>query len=280
MRLIAGKVLMDRNAPEPLQDGPNALDECRELIERWHGSDRLAYAVTPRFALSCTPAQLSAAGALLSEYAGLYLHSHLAEHPDEISATLASFPDAAHYVDVYRRFGMLGDRSVFAHGIHLSDDELSVLARAGAGIAFCPTSNLFLGSGLLDLPRLDAAGVRHGIATDVGAGTSLSLLRTLGEGYKVQQLKGYSWHPLLAFYEATAGNARLLSLETRIGQLAAGFDADLVVLEPAPGSLLAERATSTNNLHEKLFACMTLGGGDAVRATYVNGQPVYRRSDA
>ncbi|MEQ8861638.1 MAG: guanine deaminase [Pseudomonadales bacterium] len=279
VRLIAGKVLMNRNAPDGLLDRGDGIDESVALIERWHGRHRLAYAVTPRFALTCTPAQLSRAGELLARYPGVYLHSHLAEHPDETRSMLELFPEARDCVDVYDRFGLVGERSVFAHGIHLSDAELERLHDAGSTIAFCPSSNLFLGSGLLDLERLDRFGVHYGVATDVGAGTSFSMLTTLGDGYRVAQLTGQSWHPLRALYTATLGNARALGWDDRIGRVAAGYEADLTVLQPVPGTVLADRIGSARTLAERLFAYLVLGQ-QAVARCYIGGALAYVREPA
>ncbi|MEM1231890.1 MAG: guanine deaminase [Pseudomonadota bacterium] len=278
--LIAGKVLMNRFGPDGLlDDAGGGIAESEALIERWHGQGRLRYAVTPRFAITCTAPQLEAAGALLARHPGVYLHTHLSEHPNEVTQTLELFPEAADYVDVYDRFGMVGPTSVFAHGIHLSDRELTRLAEAGAAIAFCPTSNLFLGSGLLDLERLARFGVKMSVASDVGGGTSYSMLTTLGEGYKVAQLGGYSWHPAQALHAATRGNAVALGLEDRIGQVAEGFDADLAVLRPAAGSVLEERMSFAENLTDKLFAYQLLGDESAVARCYVAGQLVHQRAE-
>ena len=276
VRLAAGKVLMNRHGPRALRDRTDGIDETAALIERWHGRDRLAYAVTPRFAIACSEDQLRGAGKLLERYPGVYLHTHLAEHPEELAATARTFPDAADYVGVYERFGLVGPQSVFAHGIHLSDSELGRLGAAGATIAFCPSSNLFLGSGLLDLARVDRAGVNLGVATDVGAGTSFSMLSTLADGYRVAQLTSTSWHPLTALYTATLGNARALGWDGRVGRLAPGHEADVVVLSPHPDSVLADRLRLASSLTDTVFAYLMLGG-DAVARTYVAGRPVYRR---
>jgi guanine deaminase len=277
VRLAAGKVLMNRHGPAALRDRTDGIDETAALIERWHGRGRLAYAVTPRFAIACSPDQLRRAGELLVRYPGVYLHTHLAEHTEELAATRHTFPEASDYLEVYEQFGMVGARSVFAHGIHLSDSELTRLGAAGSTIAFCPSSNLFLGSGLLDLDRLDRFGVRLGVATDVGAGTSFSMLATLGDGYRVAQLTGRSWHPLEALYTATLGNARALGWEDRIGRLAPGHEADVVVLSPTPSSVLADRLDSAVTLTDRIFAYLMLGG-DAVSRTYVAGDLVYARN--
>ncbi|MCR9279551.1 MAG: guanine deaminase [Pseudomonadaceae bacterium] len=280
VRLIAGKVLMNREAPAGLCDGPgDGIAESAALIERWHGQGRLSYAVTPRFAITCTDEQLTRAGELLARDESIYLHTHLSEHPNEIAYTLSLFPDATDYVDVYDRFGMVGARSVFAHGIHLSDREHARLSDAGSSIAFCPTSNLFLGSGLLDLARLRDAGVNMGVATDVGGGTSFSMLRTLGEGYKVAQLTGQNWHPLAALHTATTGNARILHLADKIGQVAKGFEADLTILSPVADTVLGARIRDSKSLTERLLAFYMLEE-QAIERTIVNGETVFKRSAA
>lgn len=276
-RMIAGKVLMNRNAPENLRDAGDGIAESAELIERWHNRGRMQYAVTPRFAITCSDDQMRAAGELLSQYPGTYLHTHLAEHPDEISATLELFPKARDYVDVYERFNMLTPRSVFAHGIHLSDRELNRLSATGAGIAFCPTSNLFLGSGLLRLNRLREHDVTLSVGSDVGGGTSFSMLTTLAEGYKVTQLNGETWHPLSALHAITRGNAHALGLGDTVGQIAGGFEADLTVLQPAAGSLLERRWATTTSVTDTLFASMFMGGDNAIKQTWVAGNKVFDR---
>ena len=270
-RMIAGKVLMNRNAPDDLLDQDDGQVQNEALLEKWHGHGRLAYAITPRFAITCTQQQLQAAGELVARHPDVYVHSHIAEHPDEIAATMALFPEAADYTDVYARHGLLTDHAVFAHGIHLSDTEMQRFASAGASIAFCPSSNLFLGSGLLELERLQSFGVGMGVGSDVGGGTSFSLLSTLGDGYKVSQLNNHSWHPLQAFYAITTGGAEVLHLQDRIGRIEAGYEADIVVLAPAPGSMLEQRVEAATSLDETLFAYMWLGADHGVAETYVAG---------
>lgn len=278
VRLIAGKVLMDRNGPTDLLDKDTGQAASQALIERWHGTGRLNYAITPRFAITCSDEQLRQASELLERYPGLYLHTHLAEHPDEVRSTLELFPEAQDYVDVYDRFDMLTPRSLFAHGIHLSDRELTRLSETGASIVFCPTSNLFLGSGLLKLDRLADFGVKLAVGSDVGGGTAFSMLTTLADGYKVSQLNNASWHPLQALDAITRGNAQALGMADRIGQLAPGFEADLVLLRPRGDSLLAHRLEQATTLTERLFAYIFLGGDDAIARTYVNGQLQYQRA--
>ena len=278
--MIAGKVMMDRNAPEALRDtAQTSYDESKALIDRWHGKDRQRYAVTPRFAITSTPAQLDAAGWLLREHPGTYLQTHLAENRDEIATTLKLFPDAASYTDIYRRHGLLGPRSLFGHCLHLDDSEVALLAESGSVAVFCPTSNLFIGSGLFDRARLasHAPPVRIGLATDVGGGTSYSMLATAAEAYKVLQLQGQTLSPLAAFHQITRGNALALGLEGEIGTLAPGSWADLVVLDTKATPAMAHRMATAERLEDELFALMILGDDRAVRATYVQGRLLAHR---
>jgi guanine deaminase len=279
-RMIAGKVMMDRDAPEGLMDtAQRGYDESKALIERWRGRGRLDYAITPRFALTSTHAQLDAAGALAREFPDCYVQTHANENKAEIARVAALFPEAQSYVDVYARAGLLGPRSVLGHCIHLLDSEVAQLAESRSVAAFCPTSNLFLGSGLFDQARLTRAGARIALATDVGGGTSYSMLRTAAEGYKVLQLNGQSWPALEAFYRMTLGNARALSLDDRIGSIEAGKEADLVALDLRATPALAHRMeTAKDHLEVELFALMTLGDDRAVRETYVAGEPRKERT--
>ena len=278
MRLITGKVLMDRNCPDFLRDTAARGDaESRGLIERWHGRGRLSYAVTPRFAATSTAEQMTLAGRLFAEHPGLYLQSHVAENRSEVAWVKELYPQVRSYLDVYERFHQLGPRSVFAHCIWLDDTDRARMAANGAAMSFCPTSNLFLGSGLFDLERADAAGVRVGLGSDVGAGTSFSMLRTLDEAYKVLQLCGQSLSAERAFYLATLGGARSLYLDDRIGSFVPGREADFVVLDPAATPLLARRSAACTTLTERLFVLMMLGDDRAVAETWVLGEPVWRR---
>lgn len=273
MRVLAGKVLMDRHCPAFLRDGADGGHaESVALIERWHGRARLLYAVTPRFAPTSSPAQMAAAGRLFRDHPGVYLQSHVAENRAEGRWVAELFPEARSYLDVYERFGQLGPRAVFAHCLWLDDADRARMATSGAAMSFCPSSNLFLGSGLFDLARAQAHGVRIGIGTDVGAGTSFSMLRTLAEAYKVLKLQGQTLSPERAFYLATLGGARSLYLDAHIGNFAPGKEADFVVLDPAATPLLARRTALAANLSEKLFALMTLGDDRAVAATHILGE--------
>jgi guanine deaminase len=278
-RMIAGKVMMDRGAPEGLLDtAQRGYDETKALVQRWHGRGRQHYAITPRFALTSTEAQLEAAGALLREHPDCYLQTHLAENHDEIATARRLYPQASSYTDIYDRYGLLGPRSLFGHCIHLDEAELERLSATRSIAAFCPTSNLFIGSGLFDLAMMrdPRRPVRVSLATDVGGGTSYSMLRTAAEAYKILQLRRQNLPALDAFYLMTLGNARALSLEDRIGVLAPGRDADLVVLDARATPSMAHRMeTVAGNLAEELFVLMTLGDDRSVRATYVAGVKVH-----
>jgi guanine deaminase len=278
MRIVSGKVLMDRG-PETLRDADgDGRADTEALIRRWRGRGRLGYAVTPRFALTSSDSQLAMAGELVTTHPDVLMHTHLAENHGEIAAVAERFADAADYLDVYDRFGLVTDRSVFAHGIHLDDRALGRMAAAGSGIAFCPTSNLFLGSGLFDLARVAGHGVAVGLGSDIGAGTSFGALATMGEAYKVGQLRGHSLDPFHALHLATAGGARLLGLGDRIGGLRVGQEADFVVLDPAATPLLARR-TAGASLSERLFALQILGDDRAVAHCYLRGRRAHSRQD-
>jgi len=279
MRLIAGKVLMDRNVPAAVRDtADSGYGDSKALIAQWHGRDRLAYAVTPRFAPTSTERQLEYCGRLLDEHPGVYLQSHVAENRGEVAWVAELYPWSRSYLDVYDHYGLLRPRAVYAHCIHLDAADRQRMAATGAAMSFCATSNLFLGSGLFDARAAHEAGVRVGLGTDVGGGTTLSMLRTLDESYKVCQLAGQTLSPLRAFYLATLGGAAALYLDDRIGSFAIGKEADFVVLDPAATPLLARRMARTTTLAEKLFAFMIMGDDRAVYATHVLGAPAHVRT--
>lgn len=280
MRLIAGKVLMDRHAPDGLRDDVGrARDECEALIARWHGSDRLAYAVTPRFAATSTPAQLAMAGALLRRHQGLYMQTHVAENRAEVAWVAQLFPEARSYLDVYHRHGLLSERAVLAHGIWLDDADRARLADSGAQIAHCPGSNLFLGSGLFDWQAMAEAKVPVSLASDVGGGTSLSMLRAMADAYRVQALRGVRLSAFKALHAATLGAARALHLDHEIGSLEPGRSADLTVWDWAVGAVSLARDALARDLHERLFAWMMLGDERNLVATLVAGRTRYRRGN-
>ena len=273
MRLVAGKVLMDRNCPDSLRDDPeSAYAESRSLIERWHGQDRLGYAITPRFAVTSSNAQLAAAGRLAAEHPDVWVHTHLAENTAEVDVIAKQFPQHRSYLDVYDQNGLLRERSVFAHCLHLDDEDRHCMAKKGGAAAFCPTSNLFLGSGLFDLRTMRAAGVRCGLGTDVGGGTSLNLLRTASEAYKVLHLQDQSLPATRALYLATLGAAQALYLDDKVGNFESGKEADFVVLDPAGSSLSERRTRVATSFDEKLFALTMLADDRHIAATYVAGK--------
>jgi guanine deaminase len=280
LRMIAGKVLMDRNAPQALRDTAQAAyDESKALAAKWHGRGRLLYAITPRFAATSTPAQLEAAGALRKELSDAFVQSHISENVAEVAWVRELYPERRGYLDVYDHYGLIGHRTIYGHGIHLTEGELARMHETGTAIAHCPTSNFFLGSGAFDLGNATkkARPVRVGLATDVGGGTTLSILQTLNEAYKAAQMNGYALSAGHAFYLATRGSARALDLEDRIGSLAPRMEADLVVLDLKSTPLIDFRMKHAADLDEALFVQMTLGDDRAVRATYVAGKRVYER---
>ncbi len=278
MRLIAGKVLMDRHAPPGLLDDVvQAERDCVDLIARWHGRDRLAYALTVRFAPTSTPAQLAMAGALCAADPTLYMHTHVAENRDEVRWVHELFPEARTYLDVYDRAGLLHRRSVLAHGIWLDDADRAEIAAAGAVVAHSPSSNLFLGSGLFDWPTLAADGVAVTIASDVGGGTSLSIQRTLADAYKVQALRGQRLTAWVGLHAATLGAARALGLDAEIGSFDAGRVADLCVWDWARGAVAERRLELARSLHERVFAWLTLSDERNLRSVRIAGTERWRR---
>jgi guanine deaminase len=278
MRLIAGKVMMDRNAPEYLTETPEeSYQHTRELIERWHQRGRLSYALTPRFAPTSSPELLDKVRQLREEFPDVWMHTHLSENPQEIAWVKALFPERAGYLDVYHHHQLTGKRSVFAHCLHLEDQEWQCLHNTDSSIAFCPTSNLFLGSGLFNIKRCWQQGVRMGIGTDVGAGTTFNLLQTLGEAYKVGQLQQYKLSACEAFYHATLGGAHALDLDDVIGNFNPGKEADFVVLDAAVSPLQKLRNANSKDIWERLFVMMTLGDDRNIAQTWVSGKPVWQR---
>lgn len=275
LRMIAGKLLMDRHCPEYLRDTPGDGErDTRELIEKWHGRDRLHYAITPRFAPTSSNEQLASAGRLARDYPDVFIQTHLAENTDEVSWVRQLFPDARSYLDVYDRAGLLRDRATYAHCIHLDATDRERMAATGSSAAFCPTSNLYLGSGLFDIAAADAAALKFSLATDVGGGTSFSMLRTMGEAYKVAQLLGQRLSPLRMFYLATLGGARVLGLSDRIGKFAPGSEADFIVLDGRATPLMSRRFDQSPTLTERLLLLATLGDDRNVAETYILGQRV------
>jgi guanine deaminase len=275
MRMVAGKVLMDRNCPEYLRDTVSSGErDSRELLEKWHGRERLSYAITPRFAVTSSDAQLESAGQLAQAFPDAHIQTHLAENLQEIAWVRQLFPQARSYLDVYDRYGLLRERAVYAHCIHLDPTDRARMAQSGAFAAFCASSNLHLGSGLFDIAAADDSGMRFSIATDVGGGSSFSMLRTLGDAYRIAQLTHQHLSPLRAFYLATLGGARALGLEDHVGRFAVGAEADFIVLNLRATPLLARRTAQSRSLAEKLLVLMTLGDDRVVSRTYVLGREV------
>ncbi len=274
MRMVAGKTMMDRNAPETVLDTPQSgYDDSKALIAKWHGTGRASYAITPRFAITSSPEQLEMAGVLAAEHPECYIQTHLSENHDEIAYTAELYPDARDYLDVYEGYGLLGPRTLLGHAIHLKDREIGALAETGAHPVFCPTSNLFLGSGLFDDAGLRARGITSGIATDIGGGTSYSMLQTLNEGYKILQLQNQKLHTLRAFYWITRGNAEVLGMADKIGTLDAGTEADVVVVNPTATPAMALRLARCESVCEELFAIQMMGDDRTIMQTYIAGQP-------
>lgn len=275
LRMICGKVLMDQNCPDYLSDtAESGYTDSKALIEKWHNKGRLQYAITPRFAPTCSTEQLNAAGRLLMEHPSVYLHTHLSENVDEIDWVKSLFPNSKNYLDVYDKSKLLGRRSVFAHGVHLHDDECKRLSETQSAIAFCPSSNLFLGSGLFNLKQAEAFDINVGIGSDIGAGTTFSMLSTLNEGYKTQQLRGDKLSPYKSFYLATLGGARALDLEGTIGNFVKGAEADFIVINTKATPLMERRMEQCKTLTEKLFILSMLGDERHVKATHIMGERV------
>jgi guanine deaminase len=274
MAVIAGKCMMDRNSPEPLRDTPQrGYDETKALIGKWHGRGRAQVAITPRFALTSSHAQMEAAATLAQEFPNVPIQTHLSENHAEIETTLAHFPEHADYTSIYAHYGMLRPNALYGHAIHLGDRERAMMAESGAVAVSCPTSNLFLGSGLYDLGKADKAGMRSAVATDIGGGTSYSMLQTLNEFYKVQQMTGNRLDPLTSMYMATLGNAQAMLRETEFGFMGPGDWADLVVLDARATPAMRVKMERVETLAEELFLLQTLGDDRAIAETYIAGHP-------
>ncbi|MZR29393.1 guanine deaminase [Sneathiella litorea] len=280
MRNIAGKVLMDRHAPSALTDtAQSGYDQTKSLIEKWHGAGRALYAVTPRFAPTSTEEQMEMTGAVWKEHPGTYLQSHISENKAEIEWVRKLYPTQKSYVDVYDHYGQLGPRAIYGHGVHFTEEDFRIFSETGTAIAHCPTSNLFLGSGLFKLERAmtGSTSILTGLATDLGGGTNFSQLVSMNEAYKIAQLNGFALDAYKAFYLTTRGAATALYLEDRIGSIEPGYEADITILDLKATPLLAYRLNYAENLEETLFALITLGDDRAVQATYIAGECVYNR---
>ena len=278
MRIVAGKVMMDRNAPDALLDTPQrAHDETLALFERWHGKGRAEVAITPRFAVTSSPEQLEVAGALTERFSSAPIQTHLSENDAEIAFVAKAFPEAEDYTAVYERYGLVRPRALLGHCIHLSARERQAIGERGASAIHCPTSNLFLGSGLFDRRAVEGAGARVGMATDIGGGTSYSLLQTARSAYEIAALRGWTPTPLAMLHDLTRGNARAMGLEGRIGTIAPGMEADFTVLDARATPAMRRRMDTVEMLAEEVFALMILGDDRACAATYVAGRLAYER---
>ncbi|MGV6839189.1 MAG: guanine deaminase [Planktomarina sp.] len=274
MRVVAGKTCMDRNAPPALCDTPQrAYDESKALLQAWHGTGRAVYAITPRFAPTSTPKQMEALGTLWREHPTCLMQTHLSEQTEELAWVADLFPNTKDYLDVYAQFGLLGDRGLYGHAIHLTDREVGVLADVQGGLVHCPTSNTFIGSGLFDMTGL-AGRISTGLATDTGGGSSFSMLRTMAAAYEVGQLRGAPLHPAQLLWLATGGSAKVLHLQDCIGQLTPGHEADMVVLDLASTPAIAQRTDRADDIWEAVFPTIMMGDDRAIAATYVAGQKV------
>ena len=279
MRIMAGKVCMDRNAPEALLDTPQrSYDESSALIKKWHNKGRAEYVITPRFVPTSTPKQMEMMQALAAENPDMLIQSHVSENVNEVAWVKDLCPKAKDYTDAYAQYGLVRPRAIYGHGIHLTDRELSVFSETGAAVAHCPTSNFFLGSGCLNVKKLRDKNrpVHVGLATDLGAGTSFSMLQTMNEAYKAAQMNGTPYTSLHSFYLASRGTAEALGLQDKIGTIAVGMEADLTVLNLKSTPIIDYRMKYAKDLEEALFIQMTLGDDRAIAATYVAGKEVYR----
>ncbi|MDO8359928.1 MAG: guanine deaminase, partial [Devosia sp.] len=273
MLMLGGKVMMDRNAPAALCDTPqSSYDDSKRLLEKWHLQGRAHYVITPRFAITSSPEQMEMAEVLAREFPDIHIQTHVDENLAEVELARELYPNLKDYVGIYERYHLLGPKTLLGHCIHLTHRECEVLVATRSVAVWCPTSNLFIGSGMFDHDRLKAHGARIAVATDVGGGTSYSMLRTLDEGYKVLQSRGQRLNPLRSFYMITLGNARALSLEGRIGSLEPGADADLVVLDARATPQMALRMEAVDSLANELFLLQTCGDDRAVVETYVAGK--------
>ena len=274
-RVVAGKTCMDRNAPDGLRDtAQSAYDDSKALIEKWHGTGRISYAITPRFSPTSTPEQLHALGALWAENPDCLMQTHLSEQTDEIDWVLSLYPEARDYLDTYEAFGLIGEKAIYGHAIHLTEREKDRLTEVGAGLVHCPTSNSFIGSGLFETAALKAKGITVGLATDTGGGSSFSMLRTMAAAYEVGQLRNTSLHAAQLLWLATQGSAQTLHLGDKIGNIAKGMEADLVVLDLASTPAIRQRVDNADGLWDSIFPTIMMGDDRAIRATWINGQAV------
>ncbi|NDW53954.1 guanine deaminase [Aliiroseovarius sp. PrR006] len=275
LRALGGKTCMDRNAPDTLRDTPqSAYDDSKALLERWHGQDRLSYVITPRFAPTSTPEQLEALGALWADHPDLLMQTHISEQHEEIAWVADLFPDARDYLDVYEHFGLVGKGALLGHAIHLTERERDRIAELDASVIHCPTSNMFIGSGLFDMKGLMTQGHRIGLASDTGGGSSFSMLRTMAAAYEVGQLSGTALHPAQLWWLATAGSAASIHLGDKIGRLAPGYEADIIAVDLASTPAIAQRAARAETIWEAVFPTIMMGDDRAISAVWAGGRKI------
>ncbi|HCB54069.1 MAG TPA: guanine deaminase, partial [Rhodobacter sp.] len=273
LRAWAGKTCMDKNAPDGLRDtAQSAYDQSKALLQKWHGQARLSYVITPRFAPTSSPEQLSALGALWAEHPDCLMQTHLSEQTDEVTWVADLYPQARDYLDVYEHHGLLGRGALFGHAIHLTEREKARLVETGAALVHCPTSNSFIGSGLFDLVGLKSLGLRLGLATDTGGGSSFSMLRTMAAAYEISQLRGTALHPSELLWLATQGSARALSADHQIGNIALGLEADFVVLDLASTPAIAQASARASDIWSAVFPTIMMGDDRAVQDVWIAGK--------
>lgn len=285
MRIISGKVMMDRNAPDYLLDSAeNSYNESLLLISKWHKHKRLSYAVTPRFAITSSPEELGLARKLLSKYPDLYLQTHVSENKAEIKMVKELYPNSSTYLEVYNSYDLLHKRSIFGHAVYLEDSDYELMNNKKSSIAFCPSSNLFLGSGLFDINKTEYHNIDIGLGSDIGAGTSLSLLKTMADAYKVSQLRKISsdnndksLNALMGFYYATLGAAKSLDIDSSVGTFKKGYEADFIVLDVNEPSILKQRQNNIQTIDDLLFSLMILGDDRTIESVYIMGKCYKRR---
>ncbi len=276
LRVLGGKTCMDRNAPDSLVDtAVTAYDDSKRLLEKWHGVDRMSYVITPRFAPTSTPEQLEALGALWGEHPEVLMQTHISEQHEEIAWVQDLFPESRDYLDVYERFGLAGKGALFGHAIHLTERERDKIREMDASLIHCPTSNMFIGSGLFDMAGLMEVGHRIGLATDTGGGSSFSMLRTMAAAYEVGQLSGTALHPAQLWWLATAGSANALHLGDTIGTLAPGYDADIAVIDLSSTPAIAQRSARAEDLWQALFPTIMMGDDRAITSAWAGGKKLF-----
>jgi len=272
-RVIAGKTCMDRNAPDGLRDtAQSAYDDSKSLLQKWQNVDRISYAITPRFSPTSTPEQLEAMGALWAEHPECLMQTHLSEQTDEVAWVKELFPTARDYLDTYEQFGLLGKGGLYGHAIYLEEREKARLREVDGTLIHCPTSNTFIGSGLFDMAGLMADGHRIGLATDTGGGSSFSMLRTMAAAYEIGQLRGVPLHPSQLLWLATQGSARALHMDDKIGNLAVGLEADLIILDLASTPAIAQRHAMANDIWEAIFPTIMMGDDRAIHEVWIGGK--------